>query len=380
MEKFLSLLSKLVWRLFTNKDISFTAKELPSNLRKLSREAVLNLIENNGGPEGLDLSYCEFVDVDLSNINFGGDWNVGTLGTNFEGSRFRHSNLEACNLDLTSFQNALVEITNLNKASLRAANCTNTNFRKSSFRYTNLYRSQLAGADFFETNLELADLYKAKNIKDALLDKSNFGNKILQETNARLEEYLAVHNLGNNEQVIAQRFRHASEIYLDLKNAFTQQGRYQDARWAYLKERRTLRSAINPLRVRKSFYNELDQRIRVWNWKWWWFYLRFTTKWILSWMEDFSCGYGELPPRAIVLSFVIILIFPIIYQQFGGVVGASTWLDYFNYSLGTFTTIGFNTFQATTSTSQTLTSMEAMMGISMLALLMYTLGNRISRS
>jgi hypothetical protein len=67
----------------------------------------------------------------------------------------------------------------------------------------------------------------------------------------------------------------------------------------------------------------------------------------------------------------------------GGIVseaGPMTWLDYFNYSFGAFTTMGFNQFHATTPLAQTLTSIEALLGISILALLMFTLGNRLSRA
>jgi len=380
MDNVLSFPHKFFRRLLLNKDIPSDTNGQPNNYRRLSRKEVLKLIENNGGSAGLDLSYCEFSDVDLSNINFSGDWEGITHGANFEGSRFRHCNFQNCNLDLINFQNAIVMYSNLSNTSIRGANCSNANFRESDFRYANLYRSQLTGADFYQADLELTDLYRASNLKDALLDKSNFGDQILQEKKSKFEEYLTIHNLGDNEQVITQRYRRASEVYLHIKNAFTQQGKYKDARWAYLKERRIYRSAINPFLVRKNFPDELDQQIKIWNWQWWWFYIKFTTRWILSWMEDFSCGYGELPSKTIVLSLIIIFLFPVVYQQTGGITGASNELDYFNYSLGAFTTIGFNNFQATTPISQVLTSLEAITGISMLALLMYTLGNRISRS
>ena len=105
-------------------------------------------------------------------------------------------------------------------------------------------------------------------------------------------------------------------------------------------------------------------------------------KWVLDWAAELSCGYGEKPMRSIVCATGILLIFPILFWLSGGVVsdtGLMTWLDYFNYSLGAFTTMGFSEFRATTSSAQTLTSIEALLGISILALLMFTLGKRISR-
>lgn len=97
-----------------------------------------------------------------------------------------------------------------------------------------------------------------------------------------------------------------------------------------------------------------------------------------------SCGYGERPLNTIFLAFASLALFPILYRLVGGIVddmdGVMTWLDYFNYSLATFTTIGFSQFTATTPLSQTISSLEALLGVSLLALLMFVLGNRISKA
>ena len=103
----------------------------------------------------------------------------------------------------------------------------------------------------------------------------------------------------------------------------------------------------------------------------------------MDWLADMLCGYGEKPLRTILWAVVILLVFPLLFYSSGGVVsqnGQMTWLDYMNYSLGTFTTIGFSQFVPETPLAQVLTSIEALLGISILALLMFTLGNRISRS
>lgn len=100
-------------------------------------------------------------------------------------------------------------------------------------------------------------------------------------------------------------------------------------------------------------------------------------------MAEITCGYGERPLRTVVCAFVIVLVFPFLFMWSGGVVatnGSMSTIDYFNYSFGAFATIGFSQFIPITPVAQTLTSIESLLGIAFLALLMFALGNRISRS
>ncbi|MEM7336986.1 MAG: ion channel, partial [Chloroflexota bacterium] len=81
--------------------------------------------------------------------------------------------------------------------------------------------------------------------------------------------------------------------------------------------------------------------------------------------------------------FVTLVGFPFIYAAAGGIAdddGVMTLLDYFNYSFATFTTLGFEQFSAETPLAQTVSSIEGVLGVSILALLMFVLGNRISRA
>ncbi len=57
-----------------------------------------------------------------------------------------------------------------------------------------------------------------------------------------------------------------------------------------------------------------------------------------------------------------------------------TGLDYVNYSFGAFATVGFARFITVNALAEALTSIEALFGMATLALLMFALGNRISRS
>ena len=142
-----------------------------------------------------------------------------------------------------------------------------------------------------------------------------------------------------------------------------------------------------PKRARDCYPNELEH-LSSDNLKRWWqllkFYIRHLFTYITDWLAELTCGYGEKPLRTLVCALVVIFVFPMFYWLSGGVVSARgellTWLDYLNYSFGAFTTIEFSSFDTINPLAQTLTSVEALLGISLLALLMFTLGNRISRS
>ncbi|GAB4546123.1 MAG: hypothetical protein Kow0063_40400 [Anaerolineae bacterium] len=178
------------------------------------------------------------------------------------------------------------------------------------------------------------------------------------------------------------RYQEASEIYMNLKNSFLSHGRYREASWAYIKERQMRRATYAPWRAQLYFSEEFAQSRRVWSWRWW-LHFKCTLKWLLDWAADLSCGYGEKPLRTILWAGIFLLVFPFLFRWSKGIIseaGPMSWLDYFNYSFGALTTFGFDQFRAVTPLAQTLTSIEALLGISVLALLMFTLGNRISRS
>ena len=80
----------------------------------------------------------------------------------------------------------------------------------------------------------------------------------------------------------------------------------------------------------------------------------------------------------------MILLFTGVYHQLGGIISTQgnplRWFDCFQYSLATFSTIGFADFAPTNDMAKLLSSIEAFLGISALAMLMFALGNRVNRS
>jgi uncharacterized protein YjbI with pentapeptide repeats len=383
---------------------------------KLTREDVLRLIEDNGGPEGLDLSGQDLSWIDLSrevirhevehrNHHTGSRpcWqNERNGGMNLRGVVFTNANLFGADLAYADLHRA-----NLEGARLQAANLTKAWLRHTNFRDADLSGSDLGGAlarlaqferadmsvtdltgtDFDEASLRGTSLYKAL-LSGTKLSRRELGDVILQEQPAELRVFLHRHHPRPDPRTVeivirTRQLEEARQVYAALKANFLETGNFEDASWAHIKERQMAKKTHHPKRARHYYADELSDNRALVSRGWWRFYLRHTLKWLLDWAAELTCGYGEKPLRTVYWAGVVLVIFPFLFRWSNGVVsdaGPMSWLDYFNYSFGAFTTFGFDRFQAITPLAQTLTSIEALLGISVLALLMFTLGNRISRS
>jgi uncharacterized protein YjbI with pentapeptide repeats len=357
--------------------------------RKLNRGDVLRLIVQHGGPQGLDLSGFDLSGVDLSGTKLQrtvfGKHKHGSA--NLQGAFLHGANLEGADLAGTNLQGANLHDAVLRGAALNWANFQNADLRGSDLTRATLFRARLEGADLSNASLNYANLHLAF-LGNTRIDREELGSSILQEN---LEEYRrhlerTSERLRTDvrvEQHLAQSASEARDVYLALKNNFRSIGQYDDASWAYIKERQMERTTYAPWCARRYHGANLPQGCGPWSWRWWWFHLKCGVKWLFDWAAELSCCYGERPWRTVGWSASILHLFPLLYYLSGGLVseaGLMSRLDYFNYSLAAFSTIGFSQFQAVTPLAQTLTSIESLLGISLLALLMFTLGNRISRS
>lgn len=394
-----------------------TAK--PDGNRKLTREDVLRMIEENGGPEELYLSGYDLSGIDLStrtvvetvkasdrsaqedptrwlsvrteglnlrgvnlcqaNLSYARLDNADMDGANLSNARFRGASL--CDVDLSD---AYLVQADLHRADLRRAFLWRANLEEA-----NLYMASMNDAELTGANLRAANIYRAK-LSGATVERESLGGYILQEKKRLLERNLQIHYLDAhfNKQVVARRFVAAKGVYRSLKICFMAGGQYDDASWAHVKERQLGRKTHwPPSRARACYAEELEGLVASGlrrHWKLLRFYIRHLRSYISDWIVELTCGYGEKPLRTLWWALAVVLILPIFYWLSGGIVSADgtplTWLDYLNYSFGAFTTIGFARFVTANWIAETLTSLEALLGISVLALLMFALGNRISRS
>jgi uncharacterized protein YjbI with pentapeptide repeats len=369
---------------------------------RLTRQDVMDLIEKNGGPEGLDLRGRDLSGINLSKLDLHGivfgnvdilghspNVDVVIQGADLHGAWFERSNLHKANFGRTNLRGAHFYHADLTEATLWAVNAEGADFRKANLTRVDLFSAVLQNcrcleARFVEANLYLTDL------SGTTFSSNAFERKIIQESE---KDYCDYFNRWYVAPVVAEKYSHyhlneryveAKEIYMNLKNAYLNSGRYEDASFAHFKERQMERKSYFPLRARKQDSFELPENCKVLSITWWNFHLKYTAKWLQAILTEAVLGYGERPMRVVFWSFMIILVFPLLYWLSNGVMNPAGrviyWIDYLYYSLAAFSTIGFPDLVPANNAGKFLTSLEALLGISVLALLMFALGNRVSRS
>lgn len=160
-------------------------------MRKISKEELNRILEEEEMGIRADLSYIDLSNLDLRNINLcNANLRFTCLeGANLRGANLRYADLEHVNLsnaDLTSanLENAdlsnanLVRTdlmyTNLNNARLKYANLSNASLRRSGLKHADLRYANLRNADLEHANLRHTDLSNARlvgtNLQDIKVD------------------------------------------------------------------------------------------------------------------------------------------------------------------------------------------------------------------
>lgn len=373
----------------------------PRAKKKLSRDEVLALISRRGGADGLDLSGYDLSGVNLSKLDLTGvifgslsvlrdsDPTEASKAANLEGAWFERSLLRRANLARTNLRGARFYHADLRDATLFAADAEGADFRETNLTNADLYSAsmrqcRLIGADLTGANLLLANLDGAELTADSL------GAGLIQEDARSYREYAGRWYIqpavgrAHAASHLPVRYAEAREIYLHLKNAFLSSGRYDDAGWAYFKERQAERRSFSPTTARAHYRDQVRSGKSPAAARWLAFHCRYLLRLAASLANELLTGYGERPLRVVFWSLVTVAIFPIFYWLSWGIATTSgspiRWIDFFHYSLAAFSTIGFPDLVPVTDAAKTLTSIEALSGISALALLSYTLGKRIGRS
>jgi uncharacterized protein YjbI with pentapeptide repeats len=393
----------------------------PRNGKPIRRADLLRLIEDNHGPEGLDLRGARLLNdgrtedvitnaVDLSpnalqplaqayrEANGGRQplW----LAPN-GGVALWDAQLEAAYLARANLQNAVLAGTNLRQAKLSNATLNGANLSGAHLQGTELLEAELQGANVQGAGLQGADLsfvrLEGADLSFAQFQRTFLGFAQLERTvllyaelqgldmyhvdslvgarwyGAHLDHTLVKRDtlgkaigdeLEAHKEKKPQAYERAKEAYLLLKNNFNQIGRYEDASWAYVKEQQMEKMA--------HYWEWRSRRWQVWRaWGSFW-------RWLRNWAYELATGYGERPWNPIIGGLLAILGFA------GGLCAtraiANFW-DALVYSIATFAT--FNLARPSLNPegrgAEIASSIEAILGISVLALVIFTLGNRMSR-
>jgi hypothetical protein len=337
----------------------------------LQFDDVLELVEANEGPWKLDLSHCilelQVADVPgrLANRVPGESiprWaycpsadsarcGLNLYGAKLAGAFLEDAELKGANLKLADLRQSNLDLARLQGAVLVGARLQDATLEKAQLDQVDLRRTRLEGMDWLGIESLAGAMWS-----DAILDRTRITRQQLGD---------AISDEPTRGTDDPQSYRRASEAYLLLKNNFASIGRYGDASWAYFKEQCMIGK---------------EHRAKGQRWRW-----------ITNCLARLLTGYGERPTRPFVAAIIVVIIFAGLYLIFGGidirygdggesVVQSLGPGDALVHSMGSFFTVSFSNTEPTGAVARLLTVIEGGVGIGLFALLVWTLGNRISRS
>jgi hypothetical protein len=241
---------------------------------------------------------------------------------------------------------------------------------------TRLQGTNLRAAHLQDANLSRADLREAKGIEGIYVYRTLLDHTRL--TRDQLGE--AIGEESNGEWLKAK------EAYLALKNNFEQIGRYDDASWAYRKQRRM---------EKREVWQKAKEALREREWE------PFVSgTWKVCWnlVVQALCDYGESVGRVLGwMGFLLFIAGPLLF----GLPGLLKWpeenykaffgrpvpwrygyayLQQFLYALDAFTTASFAELEPATAPTRVLSGLTALTGVFLTGLLGFVVGNRIQRS
>jgi hypothetical protein len=207
--------------------------------------------------------------------------------------------------------------------------------------------------------LERLDLYDV-----ASFDEARWYGALLDH--ARIKRESLGKRLGDEVKAAEERtgeaYHLAKEAYLLVKNNLNQIGRYEDASWAYVKEQ------------------QMEKMAHFWEWRrhgWaFWHAWGAFWRWLRTWAYELLAGYGERPLNPVIWGGAAIVAFAVGYF-FAAI---DNFWDAIIFSVATFATFNLADLQPHGRGVDVASSVEALLGIAVLALVVFTLGNRMSRS
>lgn len=343
--------------------------------------------------EGADLSQADLFKADLGLASLGGaNLQEASLGeVNLEGSWMVRADLKGARLLSGRLSGAALTEASLEGASLWGADLRGAHLHWARLRGADLRGSELQGADLGGADMREAILWDT-NLQEAVLRNADLRGARLQNadlSHAHLEfavlesadlsqirslegaflhgtrwggNFLTQEKLGSGIGEEQERdYARAASAYLGLYRLFRQSTSAGAASWAYIKARQMGRKAASPWHAHPCLG-------------------RHTFQWLIDWLAELSCGYGEKPVRPLAWALAALLLFPLLYRISGGVVSSahnsSTWLELLIYSLATFATLKLDGYQAITLPAQLLTSLQGLLGLALLGLSLYVFGRQ----
>jgi hypothetical protein len=301
----------------------------PYTGKPLTREDVERLIEEHGGPEGLDLQKADLEQAELSRMDL-------------RGTNLHAANLHAADLRWANLQGAILDFAQLERADLLDANLEGAYLLAAVLYRARLTSANLKGA-YLAANLESADLRSADlrrarlayaTIRDADLEGATWGDYVLGDE-------------------IRGDFDEAASSYRALKQRHTETGMYDIAG--------------------EFHYREMEARRKL-GWQ-----ERRLPYALAMYLLRFLYGYGERPERVIGWAAVIVLGLALVHWLFGTVAGG--FLDALYYSAVSFPALGYGHWAPEPQgwAGRFLGAGESFLGVFMMALFLVTFTRKMTR-
>ena len=276
--------------------------------------------------------------------------------------------------------------THLMDAKLQGAIMWRADLRGTDLSHANLQGAYLPHADLQGTNLRYADLRGVDLLDVISLQGVRLYRARLDHT--RLKRESLESGIWEEQKGI---YRNARDAYLALKQNFEDLGDYEGASWSYVKERRMEKACSAPWRARRFYGKEQlgdtsGHKLPAHDSQVWWFLVRHTAKWLTDWMVELVCLYGESFWRVLISMGFLLLVSTVLFWALRGVIDPATGraytriIDYLIFTLGAFTTTGFERLRPANGVIELLTTIEAILGIALTGLLGFVVGNRVRRS
>jgi hypothetical protein len=311
--------------------------------KPLTREEVLKMIEEHGGPEGLDLSGRNLTGIDLSEIHLS--------GANLQEAHLSRANLEGAELVGTNLQGAWLSLARLERANIASAN-----LQGASINETNLENANLAGANLQNAKLRMANLRGSRllqaNLQGAVLWNADFTGATLDDI-----KWSPKYIVGDEEELEEEAHKHmkcyllgyVASVYRTLKRCHNEQGLYNLAGEFYFREMTVKRKAL------QWWPNPLP---RAWS------------KFIAV-----LCGYGERPLRVVASAAVVVFGLAGIYSA-----SALTFPSSLYHSVVSFTALGYGLGVSNVDGwVKAVGAAEAFIGVFMMALFLITFVRKMTR-
>jgi uncharacterized protein YjbI with pentapeptide repeats len=319
--------------------------------------------------DGALLRGADMAGVDLANAALG--------GADLCGSMLEEANMQNASLRFAKLRGAILEQANLRRADLWGADLEGAILSK----------ADLGGACLEETNLQRADLTGA-DLREAVLGRADLRAAVLRD--ARLQgvdlshcEMAHVHLSGARlEETRFERDQLGGAIGEELAAlpALARKGYLDAAVWAYQRRRRMQkRAALEQARSARAA-GRLGQAFK--------FYLTYGSDLAVEWL----CDYGESVPRVLGSLLVLFLFFSVLYGLTGSVVREMETptgtvkvmtrnpLDLALFGLLAMTTgsVGIGVLPAH-DLALLLVGLHLFLGVALIGLLGFVVGNRIRR-